>query len=671
MYTAAPICDEQGQPLAALGLRIRPDDQFTEILHVARPGSSGETYAFDRAGVLLSQSRFDEMLKEIGLLVDRPESQSILSVQLRDPGVNLVDGARATLRRTDQPLTQMASAATQGQDGYDVDGYRDYRGVPVVGAWRWLDEYDFGVATEMDVDEAFAPVYVLRRVFMLLMALLLVAAAGIVLATLLIAQQRRKLRNATTAVRQLGQYTLLEKLGSGGMGTVYKAQHALLRRPTALKLLNPEFMSDTAIARFEREVQLTSGLTHPNTVAIYDYGRTPEGVVYYVMEFLDGINLDELVRRYGPLPEARAVCILRQACASLAEAHEAGLIHRDVKPANIVLTLRGGQHDFVKVLDFGLAKVVASREASVTATNIVAGTPLYVAPEAVLQPEAIDARADVYAIAAVGYFLLTGSPVFGGSSALEICHKHVSGVPEPPSVRAGRPVSSALESLLLRCLSRLRLHGKIPSRCRSSAGRRSWADCGAGIHQRISIARSGGFHSIFDSGFLQRRVGELRPGRAVHNFRSAVRGLAAHLQQAAHFLATTPRALSPVDVRLRANGQCPRMAASMGQFVKETAMLLNFALWCLFGLIAGAIAQFLMPGRDPGQAATPIGFVVTILLGIIGAAVGGIVSSRLFGWDVAGFNLPSLAVAVGGALALLLLYRVVLSLGRGPSPSRR
>jgi serine/threonine protein kinase len=241
------------------------------------------------------------------------------------------------------------------------------------------------------------------------------------------------------------------------MGTVYKARHALLRRPTAVKLLHPEAICDAVLARFEREVQLTSGLSHPNTVAIYDYGRTSGGTFYYAMEYLDGVNLDELVKKYGPLPEARAVYILRQVCASLAEAHAAGLVHRDVKPANILLTFRGGQHDFVKVLDFGLARHAGQRhDVSVTSTDIVAGTPLYVSPEAVTQPANIDARADVYAIGAVAYYLLTGSPVFVAPSAAEICLMHVTQTPEALSSRTQRPVSAALEALVLRCLAKAR-----------------------------------------------------------------------------------------------------------------------------------------------------------------------------------------------------------------------
>jgi hypothetical protein len=164
--------------------------------------------------VLLSQSRFDDQLKHIGLLVDRPESHSILSIELRDPGVNMTAGERPTIRRGDQPLTRMARAAVQGTDGCDVEGYRDYRGVPVVGAWQWLDDYGFGVATEMDVDEAFAPARILRRIFAGLMGLLVLAAGGIFVAMLLVARQRRQLHAATVAAQQLGQYTLLEKLGS-------------------------------------------------------------------------------------------------------------------------------------------------------------------------------------------------------------------------------------------------------------------------------------------------------------------------------------------------------------------------------------------------------------------------------------------------------------------------
>jgi eukaryotic-like serine/threonine-protein kinase len=454
MFVAGPLRDESGKTIAALGLRIRPEDHFTRILQVVRFGQSGETYAFDDSGLLLSQSRFDEDLKQLGLLVDQPDCHSILTVEIRDPQVNMARGERPTMRRTEQPLTRLAADAAQGNDGHDADGHRDYRGVPSVGAWRWLPDYDFAVATEVDTAEAFQPVYILRRVFRGLMTLLVLCAAGIFAAMWFIARQQRALQRATLAAKHLGQYALEEKLGAGGMGTVYKARHAMLRRPTAVKLLDVDKMSDTAIARFEREVQLTSALTHPNTVSVFDYGRTPDGIFYYAMEYLEGMNLDELVKRHGPLPEARLVYILRQVCGALAEAHTAGLVHRDIKPANIFLTNRGGLHDYVKVLDFGLVKSLDGEDANLTSAHAVTGTPLYASPEAVSQPDRVDARTDVYAVGAVGYFLLTGSPVFRGASVVEICMQHVKSAPEPPSVRSGKPVSRDLEELLLRCLAK-------------------------------------------------------------------------------------------------------------------------------------------------------------------------------------------------------------------------
>jgi hypothetical protein len=455
MFAATPIRDEKGKPIAALGLRIRPEDNFTKILRVAHFGKSGETYAFDRQGLLLSESRFDEDLKQMGLLVDQPESQSVLSLEVRDPQVNMADGARPKLRRPEQPLTRLAAEAVQGKDGFDAAGYRNYRGVLSVGAWRWLTDYDMAIATEIDAAEAFQAIYVFRRAFWVILALLILGSAGILAATIYIGRQQQRLREAAIEAKRLGQYTLEEKLGAGGMGTVYKARHAMLRRDTAVKLLDVDKMSETAIARFEREVQLTCGLTHPNTVAIFDYGRTPEGIFFYAMEYLEGMNLESLVHRNGPLGEARAVFFLRQICGALGEAHARGLIHRDIKPANIFITNRGGLYDFVKVLDFGLVKSLESPEtAGVTNPHGVTGTPLYISPEAVYNAEKVDARSDVYAVGAVAYFLLTGTALFDGESVVAICMAHVKRTPELPSARLGKPISRDLESLIMRCLAK-------------------------------------------------------------------------------------------------------------------------------------------------------------------------------------------------------------------------
>lgn len=255
---------------------------------------------------------------------------------------------------------------------------------------------------------------------------------------------------------QLGQYVIERKLGEGGMGEVYLARHALLRRPTALKLLPPERASQRSIARFEREVHATSRLSHPNTVAIYDYGRTPDGVFYYAMEYLVGTDLETLVARQGRLAPERVVHILVQILGALAEAHGAGLVHRDLKPANVFLCERGGLRDTVKVLDFGLVKEIDAGGAGlgVTANNVLVGTPAYLSPEAILSPESVDGRSDLYAVGAIGYFLLTGHRLFEASSFVEQCLAHLHQRPQRPSERIARTLPRELEELISSCLEK-------------------------------------------------------------------------------------------------------------------------------------------------------------------------------------------------------------------------
>lgn len=264
-------------------------------------------------------------------------------------------------------------------------------------------------------------------------------------------QEIAGLRAEVAQARELGQYTLLERLGEGGMGQVYRARHALLRRPAAIKILREE-VGEQALARFEREVQLTSELTHPNTIVIYDYGRTPEGTFYYVMEHLEGMDLHKLVKRYGPQHPARVIDILGQVCEALEEAHQRGLVHRDIKPANIFLCRRESRPDMIKVLDFGLVRDLVNEDLS--AESLVAGTPDYMAPEAILDPRAVGPRSDIYALGAVGYFLLTGERVFSVGTVAAVCLAHVQSEPVPPRERLGAPVPEALESILLKCLQK-------------------------------------------------------------------------------------------------------------------------------------------------------------------------------------------------------------------------
>jgi len=273
-----------------------------------------------------------------------------------------------------------------------------------------------------------------------------------VAATTVISYVVHGLRLQVRKAMQLGQYVLDQKIGEGGMGVVYRASHALLRRPAAIKLL--ENVAEHSVVRFEREVQITARLTHPNTVAVFDYGRTPDGTFYYAMELLEGVTLEDLVTEHGPQPAPRVMHILLQACGALEEAHAAGLVHRDIKPANIMLTERGLLPDVVKVLDFGLVKEVdASANPSKTAVNSIMGTPHYMAPEAITDPDKIDARADLYALGATAYYLLTGERVFEGSNLIEVCSRHLHEAPVRPSKKKA-DVPPALEEIVLACLAK-------------------------------------------------------------------------------------------------------------------------------------------------------------------------------------------------------------------------
>jgi serine/threonine-protein kinase len=263
-------------------------------------------------------------------------------------------------------------------------------------------------------------------------------------------------RQEAAEARRLGQYVLREKIGGGGMGEVYLADHVLLRRPCAIKLIQPDRAGDPAmLQRFEREVRATARLTHPNTVQVFDYGHTPDGTFYYVMEYLPGVTLEELVKRYGPLAPARAVHFLRQLCGALAEAHAIGLIHRDIKPGNGIVCERGGLHDVAKLLDFGLvlAQGVGQDGERLTQDGAIAGTPAYVSPEQASGRDDLDARSDIYSVGCLAYFLLTGQPPFAGRSAVRMLAAHMYEPPAPLTTYQS-DVPADLERVVLRCLAK-------------------------------------------------------------------------------------------------------------------------------------------------------------------------------------------------------------------------
>ena len=263
------------------------------------------------------------------------------------------------------------------------------------------------------------------------------------------------LRRAAFEAKRFGVYNLRERLGSGGMGDVYVAEHQLLKRRCAIKLIKPEKAGDeNAIARFESEVQAAARLTHPNTIEIYDYGVTRDGTFYYVMEYLPGLNLQEMTERFGPLPPERVIHLLKQVCSALREAHAAGMIHRDIKPGNIFAAERGGVFDIAKLLDFGLVKSINPDPESVKVTHIgtVVGSPLFAAPEAAVDGEPNE-QSDIYSIGATAYYLLTGRPVFPGENPLKVLFAHAQEEPDPLSQHLP-DVPGDLETVIMKCLAK-------------------------------------------------------------------------------------------------------------------------------------------------------------------------------------------------------------------------
>ena len=282
--------------------------------------------------------------------------------------------------------------------------------------------------------------------------LLVVAAVGSIYATVTIGSLRREAFSA----RQLGQYQLKRRIGAGGMGEVYYAEHQLLKRPCVIKLIRPEQAGDERVlARFQREVQATARLSHWNNIDVFDYGRAHCGTFYYVMEYLPGMSLAELVDRYGPMPAERVIYLLRQVCDALGEAHSIGLIHRDIKPGNIFAAYRGGWYDVAKLLDFGLVKPLLDQDqpTELTFEGMIAGTPLFMSPEQATGEANPDARTDIYSLGAVGYYMLTGRPPFEAERAVQVMIAHAREEVVAPSVhRAGIPAD--LEQVILRCLAK-------------------------------------------------------------------------------------------------------------------------------------------------------------------------------------------------------------------------
>ena len=459
VWVDAPVRNKEGEIIASLGFAKLGDLNFSEILRTGQMGSSGETYAFDANGVMLSESRFDDELRKLGIIPPEAGSTSMLHVQVRDPGGDLSNGFKPSLPIGDRKFTQVVNAATSSRELKDAEyhqgvitkPYRDYRGVWVIGAWQWLPQYNFGVTTEVDVAEAHQPLIYLRITFGVLLFVMVVFAGFGLFSSYTVVQLRQQVDEG----KLIGQYRLIELIGEGGMGRVYLAEHSMLKRPTALKMLKEGQMTDEAIHRFEREVRLASKLTHHNTIEIYDFGSTPEGIFYYAMEYLPGLTLADLIAREGSISAGRTIFILKQVCASLKEAHQKGLIHRDIKPLNIMLCERGGEGDVVKVLDFGLVKDVENASTlEITRPSQISGTPMYMSPERIRDPEHVDARSDIYAVGAVAYNLLSGASVFQAKNNVDVLYKIINTEPTDIGTVTVNPIPDVLARLVTQCLAK-------------------------------------------------------------------------------------------------------------------------------------------------------------------------------------------------------------------------
>jgi serine/threonine-protein kinase len=477
-WVAAPIRAANGGIVAVLALGSPVDKGFAGLFMAARPGESGEALVFDAEGWLLSPSRHAADLQQRGLA----------------PRLALPDGEP-------ERLTVLAkeAVARRGEDGEGIllAPYPNYLGRDAIGAWRWLREHDIGMAIELEASEAYAPLTYLQIGFGVVLVLLF----GVWLSGFLSPATLAGLLRRDGRTRHMGPYRLLRQIGEGAISNVYLAQHRMLKRPAAVKVLKMQSTKEEWTARFQREVQLTSSLHHPNTITIYDYGLGPGGEFWYAMEYLEGLSLADLVERYGPVPPARTAYILRQACASLWEAHSCDLVHRDIKPQNIMLCEIRGERDFVKVLDFGLVKQISGDQTrDLTGTMRILGTPLYMSPERIRNPSDADGRADIYALGAVGFFLLTGKRLFETETEHDLTYHVLHTLPRLASECSPFEVPAELDALIGRCLE------KDPAARPKNIAEVAGALDGLLVHRPWTRAQ-------IDAWWKQNWVGEGDPGR--------------------------------------------------------------------------------------------------------------------------------------------------------------
>ena len=451
IWVTLPVRDDQGNVVAVMLVRD-PSwlVEYQELINRHTLAQGPDLFVLNEYGIVVSESRQAKDWIALGICEGDP-SDTVATIRMADPGGRLQNGHTLTRSRASLPLTEAAARVTVGERGGNTQGYRDVTGEQVVGAWRWLGDLGVGVVAELPKDRANEFASWMRRVIAAFLAIpLCIFGIGLVVTRLL------KTSDGDASEGQMaGAYELLDKIGEGGMGYVYRARHSLLKRPSAVKLLRPDRLTTVDVGRFDREVKLAAQLTSPHTVQIFDYGRTSDGLIYFAMEYLDGLTLSHVVARGdGGLPVGRTLLFLIQLCKSIEEAHSAGLVHRDIKPQNIMITRRGNEADWLILFDFGLAKSVAPNKKEFrTRETIWAGTPMFMSPERIRTPAAVDPRMDIYAIGAVGYLMLTGSDPFTAANPEMIFEQVLNDMPRSPS-EVGAESIPQLDALILRCLAK-------------------------------------------------------------------------------------------------------------------------------------------------------------------------------------------------------------------------
>ena len=404
--------DDSSQVIGAMMIRSPKFlDELEELLSslVLRDSNS---YLLDERGAIATKARDLSNLLELPSFSVLKKIRGATIVEARDPGGNVLSGFKPSDDPSQWSWTKPGKTISQPRNGSDIIGYRDYRGRDVVGAWHWIDTLSRMMVLEMPKEEAFKNHLFIESAFRFLYGVPILISLVIGVLSL-----RRAFRGIELANKSLGSYVLREKIGEGGLGIVYRGEHKLLGRAAAIKLIKEPLISSATLKRFEREVRMASKLSHPNTVGIYDFGMSKDGLLFCAMELVEGVNLAHFISYDPNISIDRCLWILRQTCGAIEEAHDIGLIHRDIKPQNVMICQKGQLVDLIKVVDFGLAKSMADNVGrDVTATRVLIGTPGFIAPERLEAPWIADPRIDIFAFGVLGVYLLSGKvPILGAT----------------------------------------------------------------------------------------------------------------------------------------------------------------------------------------------------------------------------------------------------------------